>query len=95
MKPLLLTLNLLAVPDAAQTHYCLDAHACHEAWIPSQNPWAIDASVAASAAAQSWILWTLDTHGHPKMARVIGWSLVAGRGAVLAHNLQLAHQAGR
>jgi hypothetical protein len=88
MKPLLLTLNLLAVPDAVGTHVCIHNHTCHEAWIPTQNPWAIDASVMASAATQSWILSTLDKHGHPKMARVIGWSLIAGRGVVLVHNMR-------
>ena len=91
MRPLLLTYALLCGADAASTHVMLNRGG-QELWLPTQNPWAIDAIVGGQAVAAGLMLSWLDKHEHPKAARIIGWSIVGVRAVVVAHNLgQFAH----
>jgi hypothetical protein len=86
MKILLFGVWLTFSGDAATTHYAL-THGGKEIVMPTQKPWVIDATVGAEAAlSTTGILW-LDKN-HPKAAKVIGWSMVAVRGAVVVHNVE-------
>lgn len=86
MKPLLLVLNLTLGADAATTHYAL-THGAHEL-VLSQRPLITDAIVAGQAVGTSLALAWLDRRKHPKAARIVGWSFVAVRGAVVVSNLR-------
>lgn len=85
MKPLLLTLNLLLGADATTTHYALN-HGAHE-FMLSQNPVVNDVILAGQAVGVSYELQWLNKK-HPKIAKVLGWSFVGVRGAIVVNNLR-------
>ena len=86
MKELILTFNLLCGADTVSTHIVLHQGG-HEFVLPSQNPWVIDGMVAGQAVLGSYALTRLDRNGHPKLARVIGWTLVGIRAVAVVHNV--------
>lgn len=85
MKPLLITLALAHGADVGTTVYGLSRGA-REAFLPTQNPTAIAAIVSTECAVEAWAVHSLNAQGHPKLARVIGWTLVGVRGSIAAHN---------
>lgn len=86
MKPLLLTYALLCGADSATTYIAL-AHGGREVWLPTQNPYVIHATTAAQYAVFAWSLQDLNKQ-HPKLARVVGWSVAAVRGVAVAYNVR-------
>ena len=93
MKPLLITLALLNGADSVTTSRALAAGG-REVLIPSQQPIVIGSVIVAETAVEAYGLTRL-TLTHPKMANVLGWSLVAARGVVVASNLRQLHNAHR
>jgi len=87
MKPLLLALNLVCGGDAVTTHVAL-AHGAAEVLLPSQRPWMTTMMIAGESAGMSLGLSWLDRRHHPKAARVLGWTVVGIRGAVVLSNLR-------
>ena len=86
MTPLLLALNLLCGADATTTQVAL-RHGAREITLPTQNPWAATALLASESAGMSYGLLSLNRQ-HPRLARVIGWTAVGIRAAVVAHNVR-------
>ena len=86
MKPILLALNLLCSADAATTHYAIHKGLAHEVVWPSQNPYVLDSIAAAEAGATSATTLWLDRRHHPKMARIVGWTAIGIRGAIVVSN---------
>lgn len=91
MKPLLLTYALLCGGDSATTHYAL-AHGAREAWLPTQNPYAVHAMVGAQWGAVAYSMTKFDQQGRGKLARRVMWVAIAARAATVAYNL---HQVTR
>lgn len=85
MKPLIITLALAHGADVGTTVYGLK-HGAREVFLPTQSPAAIAAIVGGEYAIEVWAVHALSTQGHPKLARVIGWTLVGVRGSIAAHN---------
>ena len=71
--------------DAATTHYAL-LHGGREVLIPTQNAYVIDGVAVGEAAATSYSLMKFGKN-HPRAAKVLGWSIVAARGIVVANNI--------
>ena len=87
MKTILFGIWLTCGSDAATTHYALTQRNAKEVVMPTQNPYAIDGIVAGEAALTSLGLYHLNRK-HPSIARVVGWSMIALRGAVVVHNVE-------
>lgn len=72
--------------DATTTAYILNTGG-REAWLPTQH-----AGAAAAIAGGTCLVGIPAIHNlsktHPKAAKVIGWSIVAVRGSIVASNLQ-------
>lgn len=94
MKPLLISLALAYAGDASTTVWALKSGAA-EALIPSQQPAAIVGIVGAEALSTALLVRWIDHHGHPRLARVVGWSAVGIRGAVSVHNGRIAREGRR
>ena len=86
MKELLLTYTLLCGADAGLTHYGLAQGYTREAWLPTQNPWVIDGLVAGQATLAGWAL-SKQAKTHPKVARVIAWTIIGIRAGAVAWNV--------
>lgn len=87
MKPLLITLALAHGADVGTTVYGL-GHGATEVVLPTQNPAVISAIVAGEYSLEAFVLARLNTSGHAKLARMVGWTLVGVRGSIAAHNWQ-------
>lgn len=85
MKELLFALNAVLAADAASTHAVL-ARGGREVMMPSQNPYVIHGLVAGQAVGLTWGLRQAE-RSHPKGARIVGWTIVALRAAVVVHNV--------
>lgn len=72
--------------DAVTTTYALK-HGGREIIIPTQNSLAINAIIAGQAAAGTISVSYIAKKGHPKTARLIGWTLVALRATAVGWNL--------
>lgn len=94
MRPLLISLALAYGADAGTTVWALKAGA-HEALIPSQHPAVIVGLVGVEAITTGILVRWIDHHGHPRLARVVGWSAVGIRGAVSVHNARVAREGTR
>lgn len=86
MKPLLLVLNFLCAADATETHIALASGQIRERVIPSQNPYVVDGVLAGTAASASVGLHWLDTHEHPRIARILGWTFIGIRTSTVLYN---------
>jgi hypothetical protein len=71
--------------DATTTHIGLVAGQTREL-ILTQSPWTNDAILGGEAIAWTWGLRKL-ARTHPRAARLVGWSMVAARGIIVAHNV--------
>ncbi len=85
MKLMLLFVNLTFGADVATTSYGLK-HNASEALIPSQNIYILDGIAASEGLSVSLALIKLNKN-HPKASKVLGWSLIAARGFIVAHNV--------
>lgn len=86
MKTLLFGVWLTLGADASTTHYALATQQGTEVVIPSQNPYVIDAIVVGEATAATLEL-QLHKHRHPKVAKILGWTIIGIRAAVVVHNI--------
>ncbi len=86
MKSILLGIWLTFGTDAASTHYALTQRNAKEVVIPTQNPFAIDAIVLGEAGLASFGLNRLN-HDHPKLTKIVGWSIIGMRSFVVTRNI--------
>lgn len=86
MLPLIITLNMLMAGDAASTHVALNKGARET--ILTQNQVLNDVFLAGESVGVSYALLNA-SKTHPKAAKIVGWSFIAIRGAVVAHNLHV------
>lgn len=63
--------------------------------ILSSRPAPFVAQMAIGAAGELWLIRKLNHAGHPKWARVIGWSMTGASIAASAKNLRVIQQANR
>ena len=61
----------------------------HEAWIPAQQPWAIDAVVGGSTAFGLYAAHNLWTTGHRRTAILVTGLAVGVHGAAAIHNARV------
>lgn len=87
MKPLLITLNLLTAVDAGMTHHAIVNRGFVEIGMPFQNPYVLEGFGAGVTISESIMINTLNKRNHKKAARIIVWSLIAARSAVIIHNV--------
>ncbi len=93
MKPLLIVYALISGADATTTHVAR-IQGAREAWLPSQNVWVLDGIIAGHTAASAWGLVALNAR-HPRLAKIIGWSVVGVKVGVVAHNARELRQQSR
>jgi len=86
MKTLLIVWGLTCGGDAGTTAYILRTGGV-ETWLPTQNP-AVAASVAGGTCVAGIPAINRLSKDHPTAAKVIGWSIVAVRGSIVAHNAE-------
>ena len=88
MKTLTLLVILGRCADAGSSLAAFNAGATERnPLVLSTQPAAFSAQLAAETAVDVLILRRLSVH-HPKLARVVGWSLVSASAAVTASNLR-------
>ena len=85
MKILLFGVWLSFGSDAATTNYALN-HGGREVLIPSQNAFVIDGVVAGEGLLSTRGLMRLNKT-HPKLAKIVGISLIIARSAVVYSNV--------
>lgn len=73
--------------DAISTHVSIYKGA-HEAFIPSQQPWAIDA-ILATEAVGGWWAATEFYKEHPKLTKFMVITAIAAHGAASYHNFRV------
>jgi hypothetical protein len=90
VKTLLVVWGLTCGGDALTTHHIMRTGG-HEAWLPTQNP-AVATTIAGGTCAAGLVGVSHLAKDHPKAAKVIGWTIVAVRGAIVVSNLNQIRQ---
>lgn len=85
MKTLMIVWGLTCGGDALTTHHILSTGG-REVWLPTQNPMAA-ATVAGGTCAIGMPTTYKLSKTHPRAAQIVGWSVVALRGSIVAHNM--------
>ena len=74
-----------SVADSVTTHQAL-ARGAREAWLPTQQPWAIDAAIASGAVLGSAEVIYLWQRGHKKKALLMTGIVAGVHTAAAIHN---------
>jgi hypothetical protein len=86
MLPFYLSLAILAGGDCLTTDIAL-ARGGRESWLPTQNPFILNAAVAGATTAQIIGLQQV-RKTHPRLATSLAIAFIVIRGAVVIHNVR-------